>query len=140
MKFMPAHREACGPHCAWRHKARLAIAQMQAPLGKAGGDAEQACHGVRAPCRILDRLPQYHVAAAFPMHWPRLGKAVQSVKETPRLRKFFRMKFRIAAGKPAYVAGLRRRFVGKRRERNDFSARPPPAFEKMSIDECESGV
>ena len=47
------------------------------------------------------------------------------------------MQFRIAARQPAAVGAVRRRFVGERRERQDFGAGIAPRREDMRIDEAE---
>ena len=51
-----------------------------------------------------------------------------------------RMKLGIAAREPARVAVLRRRLVGKRRERHDLSACSPPAVEHVRVDEGEGVI
>ena len=41
-----------------RQQPRVAVAEMQLAFGETGGVAEQAGHGVRLPCRILQALPK----------------------------------------------------------------------------------
>ena len=113
---------------------------MQLALGEAGGVAEQAGHGMRLPCRILQALAQNHVTAALAVHRPRLREASQSIAETSRRGERFRMKLRIAARQPAAVGAIRRRFVGQRRKRQDFGAGVAPRREHMRIDETERPI
>ena len=47
------------------------------------------------------------------------------------------MQLGIAAGQPADIATVRRRFILQRRERHDLGAGPPPAIEHMGVDKGE---
>src|SRR5580704_9851700 len=113
---------------------------MQLALGEAGGMAEQAGHGMRVSCRILQALAQNHVTTALAVYRPRLCKASQSIAETPRRGERLRVKLRIAARQPAAVGAFRRRFVGERREWQDFGAGVAPCRKYMRIDKAERPI
>ena len=70
----------------------------------------------------------------------RLRKARQPRAKARGRGKRAGMEFRIAAGKPAAVAALRRRLVGERREGDDLRAGRSPALDDVGIDEGKGRV
>src|SRR3984957_12311054 len=140
MKFVATYDSTLAPEDIVRQQPGGAVAEMQLALGEAGGVAEQAGHGMRAPGGILQALTQNHVTAALAMHRPRLCEVSQSIAETQRGSKRFRMKLGIAARQPAAVGAVRRRLVGERRERQNFGTGVAPRRKQMRIDEAESSI
>ena len=96
---------------------------MQLALCEAGGMAEQPGHAVADAVGVLEAFAEHHVAAALAVHRPRRGETRKPGAEPVGGGKPSGVKLRIAAGKPATVAVLRRRLVGERRERDDLGAR-----------------
>src|SRR5262249_61001279 len=87
-------------------QACLAIPKIELAFGEARGVWEQARHRGARAVRILDPLPQPHVAAALAVDRPRVGEAREPLLEALRGGERAGMEFRIAAGKPADVAAF----------------------------------
>ena len=140
VELVPAQSRAGAPERAVLQQRRGAIAEMQAALGEARRMSEQASHGVTRAVGIDQPLPQHHVAAALAMHRAARGELGEPGLEARRAGERAGMQLRIAAGKPAGIAIVGRRLVGKRREGHDLGAGAAPAAQHMRIDEGEGCV
>ena len=140
MEFVAAHDATRIADRAFGKHACRAIAEMELPLRKARGVAEQSRHRVPNAIRIFEALPEHHVAAALPVHGTRRGEARESLAELRGSGEPSGMKLGIAARKPAAIAIIRWRLIGEWREGNDLRAGAPPAVEHMRVDEAEGLV
>src|SRR5215831_19914357 len=127
MKLVSAYDGAHRPNRTAGAQACLTVSEMQLAFGEARGVCEQACHRVARAIRVLDPLPQHHVAAALAVDRPRLREAREPLLEALRGGERAGMEFRITAGQPADVAAFGRRLIGEGRKDRDLRARFAPA-------------
>src|SRR5580700_11256575 len=113
---------------------------MQLALGETRPMAEQAGHRVAPAGRVFQALAQHHVAAALAMDRAGLGKMLETTGEIARVREGLRVQLRITARQPAAIGFRGRRFIGKRRERQNLCTSFAPGVDRMRIDETEGLV
>ena len=107
------------------------IAKCQLAAGEAGGEWQQAGHGVASALGIGQAVAQHHVATAFAIDEAPGG--AQPVKETAIGGKPPGVQFRIAARQEDGI-GLRVwRLIGQRREERQAGSRPLPAIQQVRI-------
>ena len=140
MEFVSAQDRSRLSQRAIRGNARLPIAERHASLFEACLDVEQSGHPMRRPLGVDETRAKRHVTPAFAMDVTRLREAPEPLAKSFRRRHPARVQLGIAAGKPAYVAIVRGRLVGERREANDLGPGRPPAPHDMGVDEREGRV